>query len=448
MRQHGGVAEPSEVLAARKLYEQRAWEPAFAALSRVEAAEGLRGKDRERLGRAAYMLGLDDEYVAALERAVDAHVEAGAAAPAAQCAFWFGLNLMPRGESALARGGFARAERILERDGVDCVERGYLLIPALLGCVGSGDVEGAYSIACDAVAIAERFDDPDLSALARMEQGHALVRLGHSDKGYGLVDETLVALSTRQLSPVVTGIVYCNTILFCTAAFEFARAKEWTTALTRWCGEQPDMVAHTGLCMVHRAELMDLEGAWEQARAEAERAATRTGGVLNRGAAGHAFYRQAEILRRQGSLAAAEAAYEEAAAYGREPQPGLALLRVAQGNTDAALAAIRRVEAETEGGLERARVLPALVEIALGAGDIDVARRACDELETIAAGQGSGVLDAYSAQARGTVALADGIPRDALIALRRGMERVARLRRALRVGSNPRARRTRLPSAR
>jgi DNA-binding CsgD family transcriptional regulator/tetratricopeptide (TPR) repeat protein len=409
------VGDVEPLLEGRELYAQSAWAEAFAALSQADAAEALGADDLELLGRSAYLLGRDDDCVAALERAVAAHLEAGAAGKAARQAFWIGHNVAMRGEVARSAGWFARAERILAADGAEHVEQGYLLIPAI---ISSPDPEHALGLAREAAALAERFGDPDLLALMHMEQGIKLVALGRRDEGYRLVDETLVALSTRELSPVVTGIVYCNTMLFCAATFELARAREWTAALDRWCDEQPEMLAHTGLCRVHRAEVLELEGEWVRALDETRRAAVRTQGLLNQGTAGHGHYREAEILRRQGALDAAAKAYDEAAEHGREPQPGLSLLRLAQGRLDVAVASISRVEAEVSGPLDRARVLPAYIEVMLAAGRRDDARRACAELAETAAVHHSSVLEALACQSRGAVALADGDARAALAPLR------------------------------
>ncbi len=285
------------------------------------------------------------------------------------------------------------------------------------------DYESAHAVATEAAEIGERFGDRDLLALALMEQGQALVRQGRTEDGLLLVDETMVAVTAGELSPIVAGIVYCSTIAFCRDVYELRRAREWTAALTRWCDQQPDMLAHRGLCLVHRAEIMTLGGAWRDALEEARRVAERfTEGVLNQRALGHAAYRQGEVHRLQGEFGAAEAAYRDASRFGREPQPGLALLRLAQHNGDAAVAAIRRAVSETIQPLKRAALLPAYVEITLTIGDIDAARTACRELEGIAERQGSDVLDAMAAQARGEVALAEGDPPTALAALRRAWQ--------------------------
>jgi DNA-binding NarL/FixJ family response regulator len=258
-----------------------------------------------------------------------------------------------------------------------------------------------------------------LVAMGLMEQGHALVRQGRTEDGLRLVDETMVAVTTGRLSPIVAGIVYCNTIAFCHGVYELRRAREWTAALTRWCAQQPDMVAHNGLCLVHRAQLMTLGGTWRDALEELHRLGERYAeGVLNQRALGHAAYQRGEVHRLQGEFEAAEAAYRHATRFGREPQPGLALLRLAQGNGDAAAAAIRRAVSETTQPLKRAALLPAYVEIMLAAGDVEAACSACRELDEIAERQGSDMLDAMAAQARGEASLAEGEAQAALVALR------------------------------
>jgi ATP/maltotriose-dependent transcriptional regulator MalT len=222
--------------------------------------------------------------------------------------------------------------------------------------------------------------------------------------------------------PIVTGIVYCNTIAFCRDAYELRHAREWTDALTAWCAGQPEMVAHNGLCLVHRAEVMQLGGAWDDALAEARRASERfTQGVLNELACGKALYRVGEVHRLRGEFAAADDAFRAASRYGCEPQPGFALLRLAEGKAWDAAAAIRRALGEVDRPLERAELLPAYVEILLSVGDDEQARAGCAELEQIAKRQGNDVLAAMAAQAEGVVALASGDPAAALASLRRAL---------------------------
>jgi DNA-binding CsgD family transcriptional regulator len=416
-RPRAGTSETLE--RGRASYARGAWLEAYEWLSRADEDDLLEPQDLELLARSAYMLGRDDEYVRALERAHHAHLDAAEIPGAARCTWWIGHNLLMRGESARATGWFGRGDRLLDREGVDCVERGYLLIPVGLQADASGDADTAYGIWTEAAAIGERYGDPDLVTLARMGQGHTLVRQGRNEEGFRLVDETMVAVTTGELSPIVAGIAYCNTIAFCQQAHEARRAREWTAALTEWCERQPDMVAHSGVCLVHRAEVMQLQGAWRAALEEVQRAGERLRhGVLNQRRAGSALYLQGEIQRLQGEFAAAEEAYRAASRLGFEPQPGLALLRLAQGNGAAAAAAIGRVADETEEPFRRARLLPASVEIMLAVSDLEEARRAAGELSELADTHASDLLRALAVQARGAVALAEGDSRAALGLLR------------------------------
>lgn len=409
----------AEIERGRVHCADRAWSDAYAALSGADRETRLAADDLELLATAAYMIGREDEYFGALERAHQARLNGGEALRAARCAFWIGVNLAQRGEMGRAGGWLGRAGRLIEREGRACVEEGYLLIPRMFGHEASGDLDAAISTAGEAAAIAERFGDADLLALAVHSQGHLLVSDGRVRDGLALLDEAMVAVTTGELSPIVSGIVYCGVILGCQAAFDLRRAQEWTAALAAWCEEQPDMVAFTGRCLVHRTEILGLRGAWIEALEQARRAVQRCLAAQNRRAAGQAAYLQGDLHRFQGSFPAAEAAYREASAHGREPQPGLALLRLAEGNVGAASAAIQRALGETRDPPGRAALMPAAVEIAIAADDTDAARSACLELEEIAAGYEAAMLDAAVLHAKGAVHLARGEPENGLVALRR-----------------------------
>jgi DNA-binding NarL/FixJ family response regulator len=311
-----------------------------------------------------------------------------------------------------ARSGFSTA-----REGIES-SADNLLLPRVLEREASNDLESAATIAAEAAAVGELFGDPDLLALATHEQGDILIQNGRLRDGLRLLDEAMVAVTAGELSPIVSGIVYCGVIEACQTAHELRRAQEWTTALTDWCERQPDLVAFSGSCLAHRAEIMQLRGEWKQALAEARRAGERYLAGENPAGAGEAAYREGEINRLLGKVEAAEDAYREASRRGREPQPGLALLRLAQGNVEAAEAAIHRVMAETRKASMRADLLGACVEITLAAGDLQAAERASRELELLAEGQESDALGAMAAQARGAVELARGAPSAALVALR------------------------------
>jgi ATP/maltotriose-dependent transcriptional regulator MalT len=406
----------------RDCYAQRAWSEAHSLLSEANAASPLEVEDLERLAIAAYMLGGHDEHVAICERIHRRHLDQGAVLPAARAAFWLGMHLFNAGEVGRAGGWLGRAQRLVERDGNDCVERGYLLLPRMFERQGAGAYDEAAQLAAQAAAYGERFGDRDLFALAVHAEGHLLVMLDRIEEGLRLLDEAMLSVTSGELSPIVSGIVYCGVILGCQDAYELRRAREWTAALSQWCDGQPDLVAFSGRCRVHRAEIFQLDGAWEEAIEEARAALGRCLAARNRRAAGQATYVRGELLRVQGDRTGAEAAYREASGFGREPQPGLALLRLAQGDVDAAAATIHRALAETTERPRRTALLPACVEVMLVAGDLQEAHRACGELEEIAAGHERGMLGALAAQARGAVELVDGDPRVALQALRRAVE--------------------------
>src|SRR5918994_5115427 len=218
----------------------------------------------------------------------------GEALRAARCAFWVGMQLSTLGEIGRGTGWLGRARRLVEREGRECVEQGYLLLPLMFQQEAAGESEAAAATAADAAEIGERFRDADLFALAVQAQGIFLVKQGRVVEGISLLDEAMVAVTEGELSPIISGLVYCGVILGCQDAYELRRAQEWTAALTRWCKEQPDMVAFTGTCMVHRAEIMQLHGAWLDAIEEARRAGERCEQAMKRAAAAQARYRQGE----------------------------------------------------------------------------------------------------------------------------------------------------------
>jgi DNA-binding CsgD family transcriptional regulator len=412
------VAGDGALVRGREAAGRLAWADAYAALSVADQSSPLAVEDLELLGTAAYLLGRVEDCLRALQRAQQLHAEAGEPRRAARCAFWLAFHLGNAGELAPAGGWLARANRLLEHEPPDCAERGLLLLSLAVQHIVADDNAAARKLAARAAGIGRHAGDDDLVALALQVQGRALVRLGRVGEAMAAFDEAMVAVVAGELSPVVVGTVYCSMLEACQELLEWRRAREWTQALTAWCGKQPDMVTYSGRCLVHRAEILQLHGAWAQAVEEARRAGERLAHAADSWATGGAFYRQAEVYRALGDFAAAEDAYQQASRWGHQPQPGLALLRLAQGRTDVAQAAIRRVVAETTDPLGRAKLLPALVEILLEVGDVQTARDGAGELADIAGSYDTLALRAVADHARGAVLLTEGDAGAAVVALR------------------------------
>ncbi len=401
----------------REHYRLRTWAEAYASLARADGVSRLEAEDLELLAVSAYLVGRDAAYLDALDRAYHAHLAAARPTRAARCAFWMGLRSQFRGEAGRATAWYARAGRLLDHEAGDCVERGYLLVPVAEEHLQSGDAHGAFSVAAAAAVAGEHFGEADLVAIARHLQGRARLHEGLVKEGLALLDETMLAVTSGELSPIPTGLLYCSVIDCCRSVHALERAREWTAALARWCDEQPEMVSFTGACRAHRAEVLQLSGAWSAAVQEARRARERA--ATDRLSAGEAAYQLGEISRLRGEHAEAEGWFRTASEGGREPQPGLALLRLAQGRLGASVAAIRRVVGGTTDPPLRTRLLPAYVEILLAAGEVAEARAASDELQGLARRFETGVLRALALHSRGAVALAEGNAAAALDLVRR-----------------------------
>ncbi len=402
----------------RESFGRRAWADAFDELSVADRDAPLEPEDLERLATAAYLVGRDDDSIEVWERAHHELLRRSDVLRAARCAGWLVFVLLNGGEFARAGGWVARARRLLDEDHRDCAEQGHLLVPEAFQRAFAGDWPSAYAIAGQAAEIGDRFADIDLVTLARNLQGRALIAQGKTVEGMTLLDEVMVAVMADEVSEIVAGSVYCSVIEACQEVMDLHRAQQWTAALTHWCNSQPELVPFSGHCLVHRAEIMQLHGAWPDALQAAQQACER---LLRRPqpAVGAAFYQQAELHRLRGEFAQAEAAYHEASRWGREPQPGLARLRLVQGKVDAAAAAIRRVVDAAQDRVARSRLLPAHVEIMLAANDVHRARAAADELSEMAEDLDAPLLRALAAQAQGAVLLLEGDAQAALGALRR-----------------------------
>jgi DNA-binding CsgD family transcriptional regulator len=338
-------------------------------------------------------------------------------ARAARCAFWLGITLINRLERARGSGWLARAQRVLDDAQHECVERGFLLIPRALGLYYKGDFEGSADTWAEVVKIGAAYQNVELVTMARQGHGRVLIRLGRTAEGLALLDEAMVAVAAGELSPVPAGIVYCSVIEACQEILDVRRAHEWTMALDRWVAAQPDLVPYRGRCLVHRCEILRLHGSWPEALAEARRACDWLARPPQ-AQLGMAYYQRGELHRLHGQFADAEEAYRQASRWGRTSQPGLALLRLAQGRVDVAATRIGRAADEAKDTVSRARVLPAYAEIMLAAGDIAVARVAADELWTIANVMDVPFVHGVAAYTQGAVLLAEGQARAAFDVLR------------------------------
>jgi DNA-binding CsgD family transcriptional regulator len=402
---------------ARRAYERRDWAVAYDRLSAAEAEPGapaLGADELLALATAAYLVGDNDACIRALQRGYRLQVDNGNILGAFRFAFWLALVLNARGEAAVGSGWAARAERLLADQPEDVVERGYLHIHGFFRCLSTGDFPAASRFADAMTETARRFGDPDLLAQSLVCKGRLLMYSGRVPEGLALLDEAMVGVAAGELSPIFAGQVYCAMIEGCQEVMDYGRATEWTTALTRWCDTQPDLVPFTGQCAVHRGQILRLHGAFGEALAEFNEACRRYAAAGSRAAAGLALSECGDVLRIRGDYLAAEAAYDEAAGFGYEPQPGRALLLLARGRTPAAVAAVRRLLAEVGDPVHRSRHLPAAVEVLIAGGQVDEATKVAIELSGIAETFGCAGLRATAAYCLALVALESNDPDHAL----------------------------------
>ncbi|MGH9042949.1 MAG: LuxR C-terminal-related transcriptional regulator [Acidimicrobiia bacterium] len=401
----------------REAFARREWGGAYTLLG---TGGPLEAEDLERLAVAAYLTGRDKESDDAWQRAQAECVRLGDPARAARCAFWLGFALLFRGEMAQASGWLARSQRLLEEAGNEGAVRGFLMLPAYFGALDEGNPAAADAVGVEMVDIAAGCGDKDLLAMGLLSRGKALLALGDATQGMKLLDEVMVSVTTGEVSPILAGIVYCAVIESCMDAFDLHRAAQWTEALYAWCTSQPDLVPYRGQCLVHRSQMLQAHGRWAEAATEAERARQH---LAAHPALGMAFYQLGELHRLRGEFPEAERAYREASQQGREPVPGFALLRLAEGRLDAAVPAARRMAEESQGKATRPAILAATVEVFLAAGDAPAARLAADEVAAIARSLDVPVLHAMADHANGSVLLAESDAQGALIVARRACNR-------------------------
>jgi class 3 adenylate cyclase len=416
------VLEP--IRTARDAAGRYAWREAYETYSGLNPAE-LAPEDLERYAEAAWWRGRPDEAIDLRERAYSGFSATADNRGAARMALALADDHIGRGSFAVAQGWFANAERVLAHE-PDSPEHGLLaLMRGVRALFAGGQLDEAIVEFERATEIGRRFGDRDTQVMAISGKGRALIKRGEVDAGLALLDEATAAAVCGELKPLWTGLVYCITISSCSDVGDYRRAAEWTEVANRWC-DRLDVTGFPGTCRIHRAEIMRLRGEWPQAEQQAIEACAEISD-FDRSVTAGGYYEIGEIRRRLGDFAAAEESYAKANELGRNPQPGLALLRLAQGKVDAAVAGITRHLGEVHEPLSRLRSLPAQVEIGVAAGDLETARRAVDELETIVesykvGGHRAPAFDATLQHARGQIELAEGDASGAARCLKRARD--------------------------
>jgi DNA-binding CsgD family transcriptional regulator/tetratricopeptide (TPR) repeat protein len=411
---------------ARTDYERGDWAAALDIWTGVDE-EDLGVEDLRGAAQSAYLLGRRDDAIDRYQRAFRLCEDGGDAAAGVACAFQLAMIFGNSGELAMAAGWATRAERMLGQVAPDGVEAGYVMFLHVFRHLGEGDFESAAERANATAEIGRRHGERDLVALGLVVAGRMAIYSGRAAEGLTLLDEAMVAVAAGEVSPEVFGDVYCIAIEGCQEIAAFDRVAEWSSALYRWCSSHPGLVTYTGQCSIHRGQVMRQRGAWADALEEFTRAAERYRLANTLDAIGQAEGERGDVLRLQGEYVAAEAAYQRASEHGFEPQPGLALLWLARGSPDAAVAAVRRLVAETGDPVGKCRVLPAAVDVLLAADAVEEARTVAAELDRVATAAGSVAMLAFSAYASGAVELASGDASGSLPYLRKSRQLWARV---------------------
>ena len=393
---------------ARGAAARQAWRAAYGAYGVVGSGE-LTAGDLESYGEAAWWSGHLDEAIALRERAYAAYTADGDALGAARLALTLSWDHEGRGSFAVSGGWLATAERLLGTTEEAPEHARLLLTHAINKLFAEGDLDGAVRLLEETYDLAQRVGDRDIQMLALSMKGRAFIKSGSIDDGLALLDEASASAMCGDLRAHSAGLVYCLTISTCNDLGDFRRAAEWTETANRWC-DKLDVSGFPGACRIHRAEVLRMRGDWSAAEAQAV-AACEELEDFDRSITAYGHYEIGEIRRQRGDFAGAEESYRISNEMGREPQPGLSLLRLAEGKIDAAVAGITRTLEDATDPLVRLRRLPAQVEIAVAARDQATARAAADEAEQI--------VDAYKIGKRRATAF------DATVSFLRGQIHLA-----------------------
>ncbi len=399
----------------RAAYAERRWDVCAQCLRAADAEQPLSGEDLQLLGLSLYMTGEDDASVEVLDRTHRMAVDQERWPEAAETAFWHAFILFNAGEQGRGGAWMARCRAILDEHGVQGATAAFPDVVEARGMVEAGRVDDGLALAAASARVGKLHGDTNLEILGRLVVGWALLRQGRREDALACFDEVMLTVSSGNPYPTVAGLAYCSVIGACMSVLDLPRAQEWTGVLSDWCDAQSGLVPYRGQCLVHRSQLKTMRGDWAGAVEEARIACARIGGP----AIGDAWYQLGEVRRLQGEYADAEDAYRRANSLGRQPEPGLALMRLAQGRVDEAVTTFRRLHAELL-RIDRADILAGYVEAVLAAGDVDAARAAADEL-----GAGSDLPPVHlarAAEAEGAVRLAEQDPGAALPHLRQALQ--------------------------
>ncbi|WP_281272193.1 LuxR family transcriptional regulator [Nocardioides marmorisolisilvae] len=398
---------------ADELRRRRDWSAAYEAYAGIQPQDG---PVTEGLAESTWWLGNMEEAIRLYADAYRLHVDAGDLESAARTAVLLSIHCRLVGESAQSAGWDSRAQRVLE-DLPECAAHGYPLYLGTAGLTGS-DLDAADASARRMQDLGRNHGDPNLVALGVYFEGRIRIKQARVAEGLALLDEAMVAALSDDLDTFWTGAIYCGLMDACNELRDLRRASEWTEATRRWSDPLPLASLYPGICRVHRAQVLQSRGSWAEAEQEALGACEDMAGI-DVFAVADAYYEVGEVRRVRGDLAGAEQAYHQAHDHGRDPQPGMALLRLAQGRPDEAAASISAVLcAGGRSRLDRASLLAAQTTIALASGDLDLAEEASGELATTAHDFDSPGLRADSHRSCGSVMLARGRTMEALAELR------------------------------
>jgi class 3 adenylate cyclase len=395
----------------RDAMDRHAWAEAMDVFVAADREDVLAPDDLEMLGSAAWWAGRPDEATEALERAVAGYAAAGQSGDAARVALSLAYQAFRRQAASVAGGWLARAEHLLESE-PDSPTHARIAVFHALGALLAGQLTQGIELADRAIELARKHDDPDARYMAMSFKGMGLVFSGDWQAGLALIDEAATAASSGQLDLRVASDIYCNTIAACRNVGDLKRAGQWADEGERWMRRQ-SVGGYPGICRVHRAELKMLRGLWSEAEQEARQACVELERFRLLDAVGYAQNAVGEVRLRIGDLEGATEAFEKAYEYGHDAQPGMALVHLARGELDEAARSIGRAiaaTAEADGPGDRAtraRLLPAQIDIALAAGDLETAGPAVAELETIATAYQQPLFEAGALTARGELLLGE-----------------------------------------